>query len=396
MGRGAGDGAISWGQVSHAYGPAVEVPGWIAGLRDPGTAAQCLSELYGSITHQGSRYSATPLCVPLLVDAALDRSVVDRAGVVFLAGFCAVGYSRDWLDWRNQRRVQTGPFERASWDAVVAEHGRLRELLADLDRSVAAAALTVLAWTGDGSDRMLAAIAAAAESDDGRDQCTAWLSSVVLGQLPPGLAVPASLAAPAGPGRFGAAVAALEFGGASAPLEAVDELCSVFASIHAGKDLTGCEFLMPEDPGRIAASALADVPPAGAHQHTAADRHRGGFRARDRSPARVPAAPPRRVPPAREGGLLASPDATGTDQPARTPRQLARHSHHRRPDLRTRRTRPARNARPAHPVAHASRVLKTATPVRHYNSRRPRYPGAVEISPEPPAVAPPVIEGIGR
>ena len=69
-----------------------------------------------------------------------------------------------------------------------------------------------------------------------------------------------SLAEPAGPGRFGAAVAALEFGDESAPPEAVDELCSVFASIDAGKDLTACEFLMPEDPGRIAASALADVP----------------------------------------------------------------------------------------------------------------------------------------
>ena len=101
VGRGAGDGGISWDDVSHAYGPAVAVPGWIAGLRDPGTAAQCLGELYGSITHQGSRYSATPLCVPLLVDAALDRSVVDRAGMVFLIGFCAVGYSGDWLDWRN-------------------------------------------------------------------------------------------------------------------------------------------------------------------------------------------------------------------------------------------------------------------------------------------------------
>ena len=78
VGRGAGDGGVSWDQVSHAYGPAVEVPGWISGLRDRGTAEQCLSELYGSITHQGSRYSATPLCVPLLVDAALDRSVVDR------------------------------------------------------------------------------------------------------------------------------------------------------------------------------------------------------------------------------------------------------------------------------------------------------------------------------
>jgi hypothetical protein len=260
VGHRAGDGGICWDRVSHAYGPAVDAPAWIAGLRDRGAASQCLDELYGSITHQGSRYDATPVCVPLLVDAALDRSVVDRAGVIFLIDFCAMGYTGDWLDWRNQRRIQTGPYERASWDAVVAEHGRLRELLADGDRSVAAAALTALAWTGDRSDRVLAAIAEAAESGDGRDQCTAWLSSVVLGQLPPGLAAPVTLAAPTGPGRFGAAIAALEFGNAAAPPEAVDELCSVFASADAGSDLTACEFLKPEDPERIAACALGDVP----------------------------------------------------------------------------------------------------------------------------------------
>jgi hypothetical protein len=70
---------------------------------------------------------------------------------------------------------------------------------------------------GDGSDRVLAAITAAAESGDGRDQCTGWLSSVVLGRLPPGLAAPVSLAGSAGPGRSGAAVAALQFGAAWAP-----------------------------------------------------------------------------------------------------------------------------------------------------------------------------------
>jgi hypothetical protein len=36
VGRGAGDGGISWDQVPHAYGPAVGVPGWIAGFARPG------------------------------------------------------------------------------------------------------------------------------------------------------------------------------------------------------------------------------------------------------------------------------------------------------------------------------------------------------------------------
>jgi len=41
---------------------------------------------------------------------------------------------------------------------------------------------------------------------------------------------------------------------------AVDELCSVFASIDAGSDLTACEFLMPEDPERIAAQRWLTSP----------------------------------------------------------------------------------------------------------------------------------------
>jgi hypothetical protein len=166
------DGEVAWDQVAHAYGPAVEVPGWISGLRDPSIAADCLSELYGSITHQGTRYSATPLA----------------------------------------------------------------------------------------SNRVLTAIRQALDSEDDRDQCNGWLSSVVLGQLPPGQAAPTSLNPPGGPGRFGAAVASIRFGGSSTPPEAVDELCSVFTSIESGETVMTSEFLMAEEPAWVAALALAKAP----------------------------------------------------------------------------------------------------------------------------------------
>jgi hypothetical protein len=251
---------VPWDQVAHAYGPATEVPAWITGLRDPARAAECLRELYGSITHQGTRYSATPLCVPLLVEAAQDRAVADRVGVLFLIQFCAMGYFGDSLAWEHQRDLQADRYERSSWNAVAAEHERLRELLSDSDRAVVGAALTVLAWTGDASPRVLAAIRAAIESGDCRDQCTGWLASVVLGQLPPGVAAPRNLTRLGEIARFGAAVAAIRFAGAAAPPGAVDELCSVFTSIEAGKELTQCEFLMPDGPERAAASALGEVP----------------------------------------------------------------------------------------------------------------------------------------
>ena len=254
------DGEVAWDQVAHAYGPAVEVPGWISGLRDPSIAASCLSELYGSITHQGTRYSATPLAIPYLIEAAHDPAVPDRAGVIFLIQFCATGNSGDCLDWRCQRDLQTSPHERASWDAVAAGHERLHGLLADPDRAVAGAALTLLAWTGDASNRVLTAIRQALDSEDDRDQCNGWLSSVVLGQLPPGQAAPTRLNTPGGPGRFGAAVASIRFGGSSTPPEAVDELCSVFASIESGEAVMTSEFLMAEEPAWVAALALATTP----------------------------------------------------------------------------------------------------------------------------------------
>src|SRR5262249_22525488 len=45
VGRDAGDGGISWDQGSHADGPAVEVPGWIAGWRSAGRRPSPLTRL---------------------------------------------------------------------------------------------------------------------------------------------------------------------------------------------------------------------------------------------------------------------------------------------------------------------------------------------------------------
>jgi hypothetical protein len=189
-----------------------------------------------------------------------DPAVRDRVGVIFLLQFCATGNSEKCLDWHCQHDLQTRPDEQASWDAVVAGHDRLRGLLADPDRAVAGAALSLLAWTGDESNSMLAAIRSALDSDDDRDHCNGWLTSVVLGQLPSGVTAPASLTGPGAPGRFGAAVASLRFGGGSALPEAVDELCSVFASAEARKTIMTSEFMMAEEPEWVAALVLATVP----------------------------------------------------------------------------------------------------------------------------------------
>jgi len=250
---------VDWHHLRHAYGPADDVPDRIRGLRGP-DARECLSWLYGSITHQGTRYTSTAWCVPFLVDAAFDRDVEDRSGVIFLVQFCALGYSGDVLDWPRQRDSQIPPEERAAWDAVVAEHPRLRLLLADSDPRVASAALTTLAWTGDDDEEVLAFIGRAIRNGGDLDACTAWLCTAVLGVLPPGVTAPATLSPRRPATRFGEAVAALRLGGSRAPVEAVEELCAIFDSVDAGDHLKGCDFFAGEDREWVARAALAQVP----------------------------------------------------------------------------------------------------------------------------------------
>jgi hypothetical protein len=145
------------------------------------------------------------------------------------------------VTWIERGRVPAGPDARQSgkWqhvDAVSPPEGIILTMNAvihatecsictpDGDRAVAGAALTLLAWTGDADDRVLAAIRSALQSNDERDWCNGWLSSVVLGTLPPGLAAPTSLSGLGGAGRFGAAVASLRFAGRSAPPGAVADI----------------------------------------------------------------------------------------------------------------------------------------------------------------------------
>jgi hypothetical protein len=135
---------VAWDLVSHAYGPAVEVPSWLEGLRDPDRADESLEELFVSLLHQGTHYSATALVVPYLVDAALDPQVLDRVGAVAFLHNATIVDTEGHLDWKRLREAQDERFERDSWDAVVAEHARLRLLLDENDRRLARTTLRFL------------------------------------------------------------------------------------------------------------------------------------------------------------------------------------------------------------------------------------------------------------
>lgn len=248
-----------WAELEHAYGPARQVPDWLRGLGDPSRASRCLDELFGSITHQGTRYSATASAIPFLVDTAVDPANPNRALVLGLVHFAGNGFVGDHLDWQRQRDEQADPDERACWEAVRLEQERLRPLLVDSDPEVAQVALSVLAWSGDRSGPVLERIAAAMTSDDDAVVGAGHLSAVVLGLIPEGAARPTR---PVGPGpiaAFGSAIAALRFAGESATDDCVDVLRRTFEAPDHGRDCS-CDFLAGDEPSRWAAIALAGVP----------------------------------------------------------------------------------------------------------------------------------------
>lgn len=84
---------MRWADLSHAYGPADDVPELLRGLTDadPEVRADAIDELYGNIWHQGTVYSSTAYAVPFLARIVADRSVANRASVLGLLASISAG-----------------------------------------------------------------------------------------------------------------------------------------------------------------------------------------------------------------------------------------------------------------------------------------------------------------
>jgi len=80
---------IDWRQLSHAYGPATDVPEMIRGLATitPENREQVLVEVWSSILHQGSLYTATAAAIPFLIELLNEPSVSEKNHILdLLAG----------------------------------------------------------------------------------------------------------------------------------------------------------------------------------------------------------------------------------------------------------------------------------------------------------------------
>jgi hypothetical protein len=142
-----GLGAVDWATLRHAYGPAEDLPGLLRRLRsaDRKVRKRALSALYATVVHQGTRYPATAPAVPFLVELATAPDTHDRAWLVGLLAYAAVGYDRaslpDGILTLDQLRRTTstreehkyGPWAVAAYQAVQAALPALLPLLDDED-----------------------------------------------------------------------------------------------------------------------------------------------------------------------------------------------------------------------------------------------------------------------
>ncbi|WP_329248237.1 HEAT repeat domain-containing protein [Actinoallomurus sp. NBC_01490] len=78
--------SVPWQRFHHAYGPGIDVPDRLEGLRsrEPKTADRALGLLWGSVCHQGQTSAPGALAVPFLLRIAADPSTHNRAQVLLL------------------------------------------------------------------------------------------------------------------------------------------------------------------------------------------------------------------------------------------------------------------------------------------------------------------------
>ncbi len=124
---------VGWAGLSHAYGSAGDVPAWLRQAGSGGDrAGDAISELYGSLFHQGTVYPATRAAVPFLAELARSAPA-RRSEFAWMLGMMA-----------DPHHAYGSAFDAVS-AAVGAHAGVFTGLLADADAQVRAAAAYVLA-----------------------------------------------------------------------------------------------------------------------------------------------------------------------------------------------------------------------------------------------------------
>ncbi|MFD4693242.1 hypothetical protein [Streptomyces sp. NPDC058463] len=95
--------SIDWSSMSHAYGPAGDVPVWLREMAaaDPSVRDKALGHFYSAAHHQGDVHACTTASLPFLFALADDPAAPDRASIVELL----LSIGRESVDRDDDRRV---------------------------------------------------------------------------------------------------------------------------------------------------------------------------------------------------------------------------------------------------------------------------------------------------
>ncbi|MBX9395263.1 hypothetical protein K4749_17080 [Streptomyces sp. TRM72054] len=117
---------LDWSRLKHAYGSASDLPRLFDEIGDPELADEAWEELWASLYHQGSVYTASFAALPVLTDIAAGRKPGGRWQALGLAGRIVVeeqqlhepGYVQarypaaiNELHQMTQNHVMARPFE---------------------------------------------------------------------------------------------------------------------------------------------------------------------------------------------------------------------------------------------------------------------------------------------
>ncbi|MBD2182761.1 HEAT repeat domain-containing protein [Planktothrix sp. FACHB-1355] len=155
---------IDWHQLTHAYGPADDIPVLIRYLTSENTELReaAIYELYGNIWHQGSVYEASAFAIPFLIELLQNEHVQKKEQILILLAYLARGNS--WhkkhqnsiflIDDRDTPEFQEKVKIEQTW--VVNARNRVYEglrlylnLLADADPKIRIASAYTLACLPD-------------------------------------------------------------------------------------------------------------------------------------------------------------------------------------------------------------------------------------------------------
>lgn len=174
--------AIPWNSLLHAYGEASDLPEAIRNFRsdDFQKQKQGLSELWSTIFHQGTRYTATEPAIPFIVDVLADPKRRLRSRLAQLLICLALGYEERFVPFgiipekyrEIRKRLQSeqseeqlarnkrfgfGPLvDLACYDAVNANLEPIIPLLADRsDPTLWKSIAYLFAWFPDYADSII-------------------------------------------------------------------------------------------------------------------------------------------------------------------------------------------------------------------------------------------------